>query len=394
MRSLTFFVVGALTAAFFACSSEVDDASTTHDADTGVDAATPPEDAAPEAAARVAPTPLPVIPNQGGPVLANPELVTITWAGDPIADDLEAFDQWWGTSDTWKTIMAEWGVGPAIYSGKTRLQTAAPATLGQDDIANLLLGGFADGSIPAPNGSRIYMIYPPAGTVVTQEGGYQGCVTFQAYHLQIDVPATATAAATKAYYGVTPRCAETSGMTPLDYTTWGSSHEAMEAASDPQYDRPAWRIDMQTLLTPELGENADLCAGQPTKVEGHQITRNWSNVAAKAGERPCVPAPDGPMFGLFADPGDLAIKPGETKTLTLHAYAASTYPAFAVGVYAADPELTATIDKEKARDGDDVTLTVTATASFVEYPGQNLVFLYGQGSDYLTKRHLIVHAGR
>lgn len=181
-------------------------------------------------------------------------------------------------------------------------------------------------------------------------------------------------------------------MTPLDFTTWGSSHEAMEAASDPQYDHPAWLISMQSLATPELGENADLCAGQPTQVEGHQITRNWSNVAAKAGERPCVPAPPGPMFGLFADPGDITIKPGGTATVTLHAYAASAYPKFAVGVYSADPAITAATDVKEAQDGDDVVLTLTATASFVEVPGQNLVYLYGQGTDYLTKRHLIVHA--
>ncbi|CAN5894042.1 hypothetical protein BH11MYX4_BH11MYX4_07850 [soil metagenome] len=384
--------------AVVACSGADDvsgsqgDASSQGPVPDHVDAGTPPGDAAVDATtAHVTPPPLPVIPNQGGPILANPELVTVTWAGDPIADGLEAFDTWLITSATWKTMMAEWGVGAGKYSGSARLAAAAPASLSEDDVAALLRSGFQAGTIPRPNGSRIYMIYPPAGTAVTSFGA-AGCDAFQAYHYAVDIAATPAGPATKAYFSVTPRCASTQGLSALDYVTWGSSHEAMEAASDPVAANPAWRIDVQSLATPELGENADLCGGQPVKIEGHLITRNWSNVAAKAGERPCVPAPPGPMFGLFAEPGEVTIAPGKSTTVTLRAYASGTYPAFSVGAYSADPALSVTLSAKTARDGDTLTMTVTATAAFVEQPGQNLVFLLGQGKDYATKRHLIVHA--
>lgn len=334
---------------------------------------------------------LPLVPNQGGPILASPEIVTVTWSGDPVAADLEAFDAWWAPSATWKTIMAEWGVGAGTYVASARLTSAAPATLSDDDLHVLLQSLFDAGKLPAPNGRRIYMIYPPAGTVVTSFGA-AGCDAFQAYHSAVDVTATDAGPAAKAIYAVTPRCSDTSGLSALDFTTWGSSHEAMEAASDPIAAQPAWRIDTQSLATPELGENADLCTGQPVKIQGHMITRNWSNVAAKAGERPCVPAPPGPMFGLFADPGAVTVKPGTKTTVSLHAYSATPYPSFAVGVFAADPALTATLSAKKAADGDVVTLTLSASSAYVEQAGTNLVFLEAQSSDYTTKRHLIVHA--
>ncbi len=377
-----------------ACGASGDDPATDEaDSSKKKDAAVPPLDSGNDTKPprRVKAPPLPVIPNQGGPIIAKPELVTVTWAGDSLATDLEDFDRWLITSATWKTMMAEWDVGPGTYAGAARLAGAAPATISEDDVATILRAGFQAGTIPAPNGSRIYMIYPPTSTVVTSFG-VKGCEAFQAYHSAVDVAASEAGAATKAIFSITPRCAETQGLSPLDYVTWGSSHEAMEAASDPINADPAWRIDNQSLATPELGENADLCAGHPTKIEGHMITRNWSNDAAKAGERPCVPAPAGPMFGIFADPGEVTVTPGQSTTVTIRAYAAGAMPAFSVGAFAVSPSLTPKISVKTANEGDVLKLTLDVAADYVEEPGANIVFLYSQGEDYLTKRHLIVHA--
>jgi hypothetical protein len=122
------------------------------------------------------------------------------------------------------------------------------------------------------------------------------------------------------------------------------------------------------------------------------ITRNWSNVAAKAGDRPCVPAPPGPMFGMFADGGEITLAPGKTTTVKLHAYASGSLPAFSVIAYGLDQNLTATLSAKTAGDGDELTLTVTASADYVEQPGANLIYLFAKGKDYTTKRHLIVHS--
>jgi hypothetical protein len=358
----------------------------TADAGTGVDAS----DAATDASRPPVPA-LPVIPNQGGPVIAAPEIVTVTWQGDTLATGLEAFDAWMVKSAFWKTMMAEWGVGPGTYVGAYHVPTAAPATLDDAGVQKLLSDGFAAGTIPRPNGSRIYTIYPPAGTTVTSFGS-EGCSGFQAYHYSFAVPASAAGPATTALYAVAPRCADSQGMTPLDFITWGQSHEVMETASDPIESNPAWRIDVQSLATPQQGENADLCTGHPTRVDGFMVTRNWSNVAAKAGQRPCVPAAPGPMFGVYAVPGEITLTPGTTTKVKVQAYATGAIAPFAVQAFAADPGLTATLDKSKAADGDELTLTLTPSASWVETTGQNLVYLQAQSNGYTTKRHLIVHA--
>jgi hypothetical protein len=165
----------------------------------------------------------------------------------------------------------------------------------------------------------------------------------------------------------------------------------MEAASDPDWKHPAWRIDQQTLATPELGENADLCTGHPTKIEGHEVTRNYSNVAAMAGQRPCVPAPDGPMFGAFADPPEITVQPGASATVKVRLYSTAPMAPFKLRALPRSKDLTATLDVSSGQNGSVATLTLAASASWIETPGANLVDLYAIISGYQTRRNLIVH---
>jgi len=388
----------AAGAVFFAAACSQSDSIGTHDganADAGGDSAIATDAAVMQIdAGRPRPPPLEIIPNHGGPIVKAPELVTITWKGDPIAQDLEAFDTWLPSSQFFTTLMAEWGVGAGSHGGTYVVDTPAPATLAETDIATLVTNAANAGLVPAPNGSRIYMIYPPAGTIVTN-GGFPGCSGFQAYHSSFQY--AGEGGTQLAIYAATPRCADTSGMTPLDFTTWGSSHEVMEASSDPDYENPAWVINLQTAATPQPGENADLCAGHPTKIEGHMVTRNYSNVAAKADQRPCVPAPPGPMFGLYASPAEIVLKPGTTATVSVYAYANGPMDPWQPIVYASDPNLKASLSKKTAMDGDTLTLTVTAAAAFNEADGANVIGLYGVAgtsniTGYQTVRPLVLHS--
>jgi hypothetical protein len=346
------------------------------------------EDASTDAGTTFTPAthpPLPIIPNQGGPIVAHPEVVTITWASDPLAPDLEAFDDWMVASSFWQGLMGEWGVGPGTHGKSYRVPTPAPATLDDGAVQALIADAIVANDLPAPSADRIYAVYPPAGTEVTNFGAI-GCQGFQAYHYSF-TPAGASALAV---YAITPRCASTPGMTPLDYTTWGMSHEIMEAASDPDWAHPAYVIQEQSLLTPEPGENADLCTGHPTRVDGHMVTRNWSNVAAKNGDRPCAPATPGPGFGVYADPGEIAIAPGETVTVKVRAWSGAPMPRFKVIAYAASDDLTAKLGGTSAENGDELTMTLTASASFAADPAANLVYLVAADGDYTTRASLIV----
>jgi hypothetical protein len=295
------------------------------------------------------------------------------------------------TSAFWKTMMAEWGVGPGTHLTSYRVPTAAPASLDGKDIEALLGAAIAAGALPPPSASRIYAVYPPAGTTVTNFGS-PGCTAFQAYHFAFASGAADGGAGAYGIYAVAPRCPTPNGMSVVDYTTWGMSHEIMEASSDPLYEHPAFVINEQTPTTPEFGENADLCAGNPVTVEGHLVTRNWSNVAAKAGQRPCVPAPPGPMFGAFADPGGVSVAPGGTAKVNVHLYTSAPMPAFTLDVYPSDPELSATLSAASGNNGDVLTLTVKASAAFVAQPGVSILGLYARSSDYGTRGAVIVHA--
>jgi len=334
---------------------------------------------------RTPPPPYPQIPNNGGPVIASPEIVTITWDADPIAADIEAFDDWMVPSSFWKTMMAEWGVGPGTHPKSWRIATPPPAVLDDADLRKMLNDAFAAGTIPSPNGSRIYTVYPPDGTTVTSFGS-EGCKTFQAYHSSF---ATSSGLAV---YAIAPRCdgGKTYGMTPIDFVTWGQSHEIMEASSDPDASHPTWLILQQTPETPELGENADLCTGNPMRVEGHMVTRNWSNVAAAKGDPPCVPAPANAVFGAFPEKNEISLAPGASATMKVHLYTSGT--PFKVTAYPAVPDLTVKQDKSSGADGDVITLTITASKSYAEIEGQNIILLFSSSQDYSTRRAIIVHA--
>jgi hypothetical protein len=381
---------------FVACSQSSPAAGGDDDGGVAGDSGAAPVEAGGDATAdaHVDAPPRPEIPNNGGPVVASPEIVTISWQGDPLSDGLEAFDDWLVASATWTTMMGEWGVGAGKHLGSWRVPSAAPMTLDDTDVRKLLVQAFADGSIPPPNGSRVYTVYPPAGTDVTSFGA-KGCAAFQAYHSSFEVASSGDGGAPAlAIYAITPRCdgGAAYGMQPLDYVTWGQSHEIMEAASDPDVAHPTWLILAQTAETPEPGENADLCTGNPVRVDGHMITRNYSNAAAAHGARVCVPAPAGPDFGGFVDPDEITVKPGEQRTVDVLLYANGPMPAFTFTAYAASRDLTVTQDKKTGTDGDVVKVTIAAAPTYIEQRGQNLVLLFASAQGYASRRALIVHA--
>jgi hypothetical protein len=85
------------------------------------------------------------------------------------------------------------------------------------------------------------------------------------------------------------------------------------------------------------------------------------------------------MFGAFADPVEVHVAPGTSTSVTLHAYATGVMPPLPLEALPGSPELTATLDKSKVSNGDQVNLSLTASASYVEYPGSNIVRVYAIG---------------
>jgi hypothetical protein len=223
--------------------------------------AAPPRDMAAAATRDMAPfiavahAPLIQIPDQGGPRLANPSLVTVTWPGDPLVDALRAFGAWIPQSQYWN-MLSEYGVSTGTQAASVELSGAAPASLDAAQIITLLRTGIASGLVPPPVPNRLYVVYGPPATTITN-GTYVGCQQFVGFH-----DSTPPGTDPVLVYAIVPRC-PTPGMTDLAVTTWTASHEIAEAATDPRDDLPAWTTKPTDLRTPHGGEIGDLCLGFP-----------------------------------------------------------------------------------------------------------------------------------
>src|SRR5204862_6986497 len=119
-------------------------------------------------------------------------------------------------------------IGHGQHIGTTVLTQPTPGkNLTDSQIQQVLKKQIAQGSpFPASNPNRLYFLYLPPGTTVSQ-GGERSCSAFCGYHEAIDH---------SIFYAVMPYpdcpgCV--GGLTPLDALTSTSSHELCEAITDP-----------------------------------------------------------------------------------------------------------------------------------------------------------------
>ncbi|HEY8074062.1 MAG TPA: hypothetical protein VIF62_08135 [Labilithrix sp.] len=289
--------------------------------------------------------------DNGGQVLTNPVIVTVTWANEPNVDTFEQFADALGPSAYWKQVTSEYGVGPAT-SGATqhiRLADPPPATINDSDIPALLAQHLQanDGVLPAATGNEIYIFYIPEKSTFNLQGQEVCSTGVGGYHENTAVGGKQVA------FAVVPQCGG------LDETTLSASHELAEAATDPfPMALPAYSGFDDNHLAWEFfqqfqSENGDACefyreAPMDATSFGVPFTtqRQWSNKSGAGGHNPCVPAPQGPYFNvtpldlesidldLSALGGDTAttkgykVKVGETKTVPFGFYsdAATTGP--------------------------------------------------------------------
>jgi hypothetical protein len=277
-------------------------------------------DGAPPDVAVDAPLPTyapPVLPNHGGPVLAAPALIAVTWPGDALAADIHAFDSWYVASQTWLGTVAQYHVGAGTATAWTA-PAAAPATMDDSDIQLFLRDRIEHGTLTAPTANTLYVLYPPATTTITETFGttvYRSCEAFEGYH-----GATSLTDGTRVYYAVAARCSQP-GWPLLDLLTGVASHEIAEAATDSDpATNPAWQLTYdpaQPWIAPFGGEIGDLCEGMPLHIENHVVTALYSNAAAAAFQRTCVPAPPGPMFAAASETRLFTITPGDSAQTTI-----------------------------------------------------------------------------
>jgi hypothetical protein len=297
------------------------------------DAAAPPDTSA-DAFPTAAHTAYPQVPDLGGPRLAHPQIVTVTFANDTRAPTLEAFAAWIVGSSWLTTVGQEYGVGPGAVAGAShRPETPAP-TITSAEIEAYLADGVTDGSIPQPAapfglGDALYIIYYPSTTAITTTfvNGImkRSCSDFAGYHGEVHHDGLDFA------YAAIPDCnGAILGLSHLETQEAVVSHEIIEAATDA---RPVTAPAFQLRADPEDAwymtfefevEVGDLCEAPSRYIRdsGFVATRSWSNAAAAAGGEPCVPIdPTLPVYGVTVTPaGTQQAAAGSTVTLTVNGW--------------------------------------------------------------------------
>ena len=353
------------------------------------------------------PAPRPMMPtaqSSGGPVMAAPRFVAISFANDPLQSSIDDFVAKLAASSTyWSGTTAEYGVGPAtalppIHSSDVptaRLTDSAIRTWLNNQIQ--MTPGF-----PQPDANTIYALFYTDAVTVTFEGG-ASCQQFQGYHGDYQLSGKYVT------YAVMARCPPpVSSVTVLDNLTATASHEFIEAATDPlAIDNPAWASvddDHAAWMLLAGGEVGDLCAAFPDSFYRpadlpYLVQRTWSNARAAAGHDPCEPDGTEPYFNsapvlkdtipvsVFGDPDVPAlgvhIPVGQSATVELDLYSDAptsgpwTVSALDVGsaFMGGAPELSFSFDKTQGQNGDKIQMTITALKASQDPSGASLFWI-------------------
>ena len=247
----------------------------------------------------------PVVVNGNGPIITNPHVVVFTYsefdAGN-VSDYLENL-----VASDWLTAAgADYGVGLGTFT-QVEVGTRPPSGTVDDTQIQANLSKFLKDpalNVPQPDDNTIYFfIYPPGVTITS--GGEQSCSSFGGYHSEMTGFSVGPNVTKDVIYAVIPDCGPAAfpGLDELGYMEVASSHELIEAASNPDYfTAPAWIMTDQNNPWINLGgEIGDECAWNDIQLPFGWAQRIWSvSEAAKGTGSACVPLANEPFFYISA----------------------------------------------------------------------------------------------
>jgi hypothetical protein len=290
--------------------------------------------------------PFPQIPYQDGGIILAPQLVTVTFPGDPMTSELVSFGSSVESSSWWSTVTkgyCEGPSGPCIGPGGAATSVvypSAPASSytdttqgGPSTLQTWLAGALTSGDLPAPASGAIsntlYLLYFPATTTITLDGT-GGCENYDGYH------AAMTYGGQQVAYAVISECPGQGmgvpAITTLQGTTITASHEIIEASTDPSDISTGYYLNLDDPNNfgwndIEGGEVADVCVDvfgfdQDEWPEGDfTVQRIWSNTQAAAGGDPCAPlTTDYVYFNAAPTESFFVMDVGSTLTVDIDAF--------------------------------------------------------------------------
>lgn len=305
--------------------------------------------------------PFPDMPNNGGPVLATPTLVTITFAGYAYASEGAALDTYLAGSDWLATVGADYKVGKGTHYGQVSLSQPAPTTADETSVPKLLEPLFQDGTLPAPATltDAVYILLLPSTTTVSFFGFPfcgPGGLSSGGFHYE------GTYQSTKYAFAVINACDDSANA--FQDITPTVAHELIEAMTDPfPYTAPGYAIvDPANPWTATLdGEVADMCEIIAPVTEGmYSLPRIWSPTAAAAGS-PCIPDPPMPFFDASVSPNKAVfVAAGDSTTFEVQGWSTAPMSDWKLDVYSfGDFDVGGTLGAKTIGNGGTTTLTLS-----------------------------------
>ena len=248
----------------------------------------------------------PLIQNNGGRVLANTEIQTIVWSGDPLATKRQQFGEWFVTSANFATLL-EYGVGPGTAKPLVTITDPPPAIFDESAVGPLLRAKFADGSLPPPTANSLYVFYTSPLTKPTMDGTSACTGGWLGYHWQT-LSGLPPPAPVHVPFAIIPFC--TPGAGEFSSDTYTAAHEIAEAATDPEgtgwvnNDQPESEV---ADLCDDLGMTDAVLLADGSSTQ-YYVPRLWSAKTAAAGTSdPCLPVPGAPYVWFNAAIGSSPI---------------------------------------------------------------------------------------
>ncbi|HEY2515660.1 MAG TPA: hypothetical protein VGI39_32550 [Polyangiaceae bacterium] len=284
---------------------------------------------------------LPLVLNQGGPVVTKPLLMSVTFRGSYTdrVSDLDEFVKTFGGQPYWKAAR-QYGVSAPHARAAVHLADEAPGAIDDAGIQAFLAAKFAapDAPLGAPSADSLIVLFFPSATTITAPAG-ASCVSFDAYHGS--APITVNGQSIVVPYAVVPECLKpTQGLSVRDSVTASASHEILEASTDPRVGEASafsgtgintgnfdpyavWAYgvegDLSFLELSDMCERGDSSIFTPPHFP-FAVQRFWSNEAVLAGHDPCTPTRPADKRYFAAVPvfdPDFAVHEAETPPVYL-----------------------------------------------------------------------------
>lgn len=337
---------------------------------------------------------VPQVIDAGGDVLATPHFVPIVFESDTDTATLSAIGDLGAAlpgSDYWHSTTTEYGVGDISVGAVVTIAEAPAATISPGQVESWLRDKLDadDAALPPPDEGNIYVVFYPQGVSVGDASG-SSCTAFGGYHSNVVLDA-AHGSKTVAY-AVIPRCQSFGGLGLLDALTVTTSHELIEASTDPYpADTPAFfDVDEGHHYWANYyggGEVSDMCnlpGDQGIVLPGTSllVQRSWSNAAALAGKDPCLPTHAGMIYSNASPdlPDDIALPAGYvakgvkiplggSRTIDLHLFSEAAADTLKVQpedyskITGGSEELQLSLDQDEGKNGQILHLTIHVVGS-------------------------------